>query len=726
MNKYPSKITRVIAACAALGAFATRGLGQETEDKKEEEKTSGEVIQLSPFTVQSEKDVGYFAAETTAGTRVRQALVDIPGSAAVITRELIDDLKASEVTKAVNFGVSGVTSLDNLQEDFSIRGFREIGNFRDGVSSTAFFPTQTYDLDRIEVLKGPVALSFGNGSILGGAVNMVSRKPTSELKRDVDVTIGENNLVRAAVNMSGPLTAAKDIRYRVTLGAQNDDRWKEVEYDNNTFIGGAIDMDFGRSTVSFYTYRYETDSYRYFNDFLDISNFSGGLPTGYLELNPLSTVEFSSARSKDNFYDNLEYYFTSQIVTQLRDNLSFRAFYRYRDLQDRRGIIRGIGVNADNYTLTRQYIPFAIDNRLHTIQTDVFYTLDLPWMKHDISFGADFNRGNNRQALVVITPANLDTRNPDYSSDDSLPKGSAIPAWSSNANNEDESISYYVQDSISLLEGKVVLSGGIRWIDPYRISTNRVNNTVTRTDGDVVSAPRYGIMYKPLNNLSVYATKAETVPTGQGNNQRGEPLPDTQGELEEIGLKFFDVKVLGGSIFGSAAYFDMAKTNVRVILPDIDPQTGFNIISTTTGDTSKGFEFDLGYRVPVGSGTFDAIFTYYDAEAKSTGGGRAVFAPETVTSLLLKYAFTSGSLDGFSFGIGGYWEGDKQASASAAYVLPPKDDYELFLNYRLDKWRFGLNVSNLTDERRVDRYAAVGLVQSTDPRLVKLSVGYSW
>ncbi|MCB1106220.1 MAG: TonB-dependent receptor plug domain-containing protein, partial [Cephaloticoccus sp.] len=480
MNKYPSKITRVIAACAALGAFATRGLGQETEDNKDEEKVSGEVIQLSPFTVQSEKDVGYFAAETTAGTRFRQALVDIPGGAAVITRELIDDLKASEVTKAVNFGVSGVTSLDNLQEDFSIRGFREIGNFRDGVASTAFFPTQTYDLDRIEVIKGPVALSFGNGTILGGAVNMVSRKPTPELKRDVDVTIGENSLVRATVNMSGPVTEAKDVRYRVTVGAQNDDRWKEIEYDNNMFVGGALDMDFGRSTVSFYAYRYETDSYRYFNDFLDISGYNDGVPDGYLRQNPLSTVEFSSSRSKDNFYDNLEYYFTSQIVTQLKDNLSFRAFYRYRDLQDRRGLVRGITVQPDNYTLARQYIPFAIDNRLHTIQTDVFYTVEFLKTKHDISFGADFSRGNNRQALVVITPAALDTRNPDYSSDDTLPKGSAIPGWSSNANNETEAISYYIQDYVSVLDGKLVFSAGMRWIDPLTISTNRVTNAVSR------------------------------------------------------------------------------------------------------------------------------------------------------------------------------------------------------------------------------------------------------
>lgn len=726
MNTYQCiAITRSLsAACAALLAVTSVGFAQAAQTKSEDEEG---VVKLSPFTVSNERDVGYFTAETTAGTRIRQALVDIPGSTSVINKELIDDLMVVEITKAVNYGVSGVTSLDNLQEDFSIRGFREIGNFRDGVSSTAFFPTQTYDIDRIEVLKGPVALSLGNGSILGGAVNMVSRKPTAVPVREVDVQFGEKNLVRSTLNLSGPLTAAKDVRYRVTAGAQNDDRWKEIERDNNIFFGGALDTDFGRSTVSFYAYHYETDAYRYFNDFLDISGFLNGVPDGYLRLNPLSKTEFSPARGDDVFYDNAENYLTAQIVTQLKKNLSFRAFYRYRDLEDRRRILRGITVQADNFTLNRQDIPFAIDNRLHTIQTDVLYQVEFAKMKHDLSFGIDFSRGNDRQALVVvpgITP--LDTRNPNFASDSSLLFGAQTPPFTTNAGNESETFSYYIQDYISMFNGKLILSGGLRWVDSVRYSVNRITNTTTRTQSPVDSAPRYSLMYKPWTSVSVYVTKAETVPSGQGNNQRGEPLPDTFGELEEIGFKFFDVKALGGSIFGSVAYFEMAKTNTRVILPDIDPQTGFNIITTTTGDTSTGFEIDLGYRVEAGPGQLDVIFTHYDAEARTNSGGRSPFAPDRVTSILLKYEFNEGALNGFAVGLGRYDEGDKAASANPAFMIEPIETYELFMNYGLKDWRFGLSVGNLTDERRVERLAANGLVQSTDPRRIRANVGYSW
>lgn len=686
------------------------------------EREEGPISELSPFMVSAERDVGYFSAESTAGTRNARALIDTAGAAAVINRELIDDLKATEVTKALNFGVSGVTSLDILAEDFSIRGFRELGHFRDGVSAMGFYPSQTYDLDRIEVIKGPIALSFGSGTILGGAVNLVSRKPTGTLVGELDVTVGERNLLRTTANVSGPLTEAANVRYRVTVGYQNDKRWKEIERDNNFFVGGALEADFGPSTVSLNFHRYVTDAYRYFNDFLDLSSWVDGAPIRPVELNPLSTSRFSPGRGRDAFYDNKETYFTAQLLTQLTDNLAVRLFYRFRDLEDRRRLIRGITMQSDNITLDRQDIPFEVDNMAHTGQVDVNYRFEIANIGNDLSFGADFGRAQDRQGLVVFTMDPIDTRNPDFSGDVIDPN----PALTSNARNEFDTLSYYIQNQVSLFGDRLMLNAGFRWVESTRFSTNLINNTFSRGEPPTRRAPRYGIVYKPLENLSIYVAKAETVPANQGNNQRGEPLPQTFGELEEIGIKFFDLQALGGSFFGSVAYFDMARANVRVILPEIDPQTNMNIITTTTGDTSKGFEFDLGYRVGVGPGNLDALVTHYNAKARSMDGGRAVFAPDRVSSFLLKYSFNEGDLDGLSMGFGGYFEGDKQATANAAFVLPSKKEYETFVRYERDNWRVALNVSNLFNERRVERVAANGLVQATDPRRVRLTMGYHW
>lgn len=677
---------------------------------------------MSTFEVSTERDVGYFSAETTAGTRTSKPLVELPGTVSIINEAMIKDLKIDRLADALNYGTAGVTSLDIIQDDFSIRGYRESNRFRDGVSQSGFFNNQLYDIERIEVLKGPVALSFGSGTILGGAVNMIAKAPSATPVREVDVSIGGNSFVRGTVNVSDALTDDKNVRYRVTAGAQNDDRWKEMERDNNIFFGSGVDFDFGNSTVSLYGYHYETDSYIYFNDFLTSQTPAAGI----LEFNDNSTESFSTARGKDVYYDSTDDYFKASMATQLNDDLSFKVLYRYQGLKDRRRIIRGISLDADGYTLNRQDIPFAIDGDTSTVQADLNYLLNFAGMTHDITVGVDYTHSFSRQGLVVLPVDPIDTRNPDFSSDDNLPMGDAIPAFTSDNANYSDVTSYYVSDYLSFFEDKLTLVGGIRWVDVITSRKNRINGDITREETPTQSAPRYGAVYQPTKNTSVYLVHSETVASSNGLNQRGELLPDSVGEMDEIGIKAFDIKLLGGQLFSSVAYFDMAKTNVRVILPDIDPQTGFSIITTTTGDTSKGFEFELGYRAEVGPGQVDLIATHYNAETRNADGLRVPFAPDDVSSLLLKYSWSEGALDGLAIGLGGYFESTKLASTSQTLILDYGNTYDAFVNYSWNDWRFSLNLNNMSDNRYVARYAAPGLIQGSEPRTVRLNVGYSW
>ena len=677
---------------------------------------------MSAFKVNTDRDVGYFSAETTAGTRTSKTLVEIPGNVSIINEAMIDDLKADRLADALNYGTAGVTSLDIIQDDFSIRGYRETNRFRDGVAQSGFFNNQLYDIERIEVLKGPVALSFGSGTILGGAVNMIAKKPSATPVREVETSFGGNGFMRGSVNLSDSLTDAKDIRYRVTVGAQNDDRWKEMESDDNVFFGGAMDFDFGNTTVSIYGYHFDTDTYVYFDDFLTTQT-----PTGILQFNQYSTEGFSSARAKDVYYDSTDDYFMASMATQLQDDLSFKVLYRYQNLEDRRRIIRGISLDADGYTLNRQDIPFANDADTSTVQADLNYQVSFLGMKHDLTIGADYTHSYARQALVVLPIGSIDTRDPDFSGDDNIAQGDDIPAFSSDNANFSDITSYYISDYLSVFDDKLTFVGGVRWVDS--ITSSR--NNVTRVNGERVetptqNAPRYGVVYQPIKNASVYAVHSETVASSNGLNQRGEALPDSTGEMDEIGIKAFDIPVFGGNIFASVAYFDMAKTNVRVILNEIDPETGFSVITTTTGDTSRGFEFELGYRAPVGPGQFDIIGTLYNAKTRGNGGGRVPFAPDHVSSLLVKYSFNDGALNGFAIGVGGYFESSKLASSAQDLLLDYGDTYDMFANYQWRDWTFGVNVKNIGDRRYVARYAAPGLVQGSEPRTFRFNVGYSW
>lgn len=688
------------------------------------EEAAKDLVVLNKFEVRKNRDVGYFSANTTAGTRSSMATLDVPGSVSIINAEMLSDLNVVDADQALKYGVSGVTSNEHVRDDSIIRGYRQSHIFRDGVVATSFVVNQLYDVDRLEVVKGPAAMVFGNSGVLGGAVNYVAKKPTYTPQGDAKVTIGaENSYVRSTVNVSGPLSdERKDIRYRLTLGAQNDSRDKQIERLNQLFIGGALDFDFGKSTVSLYGFYIDSDRYIYFNDFLDISK-----TTGPMVLNKYSTADFNVADDKQNLYfDNKELYVSGQIVTQLSENFTFKGFYRYRSDNEPRRIIRGISMLADNVTLNRQILNFPYSEYGHNVQVDFIYKLTIKNVTQDISFGADYSNVFSRDILAIYPITPLNTAAPDYSADATLLD--QYPINSQNQRTTNEGLSYYVQDFAKLWNDKVNLVAGLRWINPKVVQQNLLTNTLTTRDDPMKRVYRYGIVFKPLPKVSVYAMKADTFSINTGVNHLGVALLPSAGKITEFGIKTFDVAFAGGQLFASAAYFDMALTNVTTVgqLVTLPDGRTLNEILQFASETSKGFEFDIGYRHKVGPGDFDAIVTYYDATPKSATGTRTIRAPKLLWGVLAKYAFTDGGLKGLTVGFGASHTGDRLATTGGLYY-PEHDLYDMFVQYRLNsRWSFALNIDNLTDERYVATYAAAGLAGANDSRTIRLTTKYAW
>jgi iron complex outermembrane receptor protein len=699
-------------------------LAAQTTAAPADEKKKEEVLNLPTFQVSKARDVGYFSAETTAGSRVTQAIVDVPGSISVINSEMLSDLNVVDPDDALKYGTSGVTSNEHVRDDMTIRGFRQQQIFRDGVQSTSFVINQMYDVDRLEVIKGPAAMTFGNSGVLGGVVNFVAKKPTYTPQGDVKVTVAsEGNYVRGVANVSGPLSAErKDIRYRLTVGGQNDDMVKSTEHNDQTFLGGAVDFDLGKTTISLYGYYADLDRYAYFNDFLDAS-----ITSGVMQMNKYSTPEFVPANTSQNLYfDSKELYFTGTMLTQLSENFTFRGFYRYRSEDEPRRIIRGITMQADNVHLNRQFLDFPYSEFGHTAQVDFLYKLKLKYVDQDISFGADYSKVFSRDQLGLMAITALDTANPDYTADAALPEH--LPYNNQDTRTNSESLSFYVQDYAKFWDERINLVAGLRWINPYQSQQNFLTNTTAVTDKDLQNIYRYGIVVKPRRNISVYAMTADTFQFNSGVNHLGVPLLDSDGKITEFGLKAFDLPFAGGNFFLSGAYFDMELTNVRTIGPltVVNGQT-VNEILQTAGDTSKGWEFDLGYRRKFGPGEAEVMINYYDAKSMSATGIRSVRTPENVYSFFLKYAFTEGGLKGLSAGFGGYYEGDKLATTNGLLYYDFDDTYDAFVQYRLNRnWTFAVNGSNLTDARYVASYAAVGLVGGNAPRTFSFTVKYGW
>ena len=165
------------------------------------------------------------ATETTIG-KGKQKLRDIPQSITVVTEKLIDDRNLDTFKEALK-NTSGISfvAAEGGESDIKLRGFSLAATgdiFADGMRDPAFYDRDTYNLDRLEVMRGSASMLFGRGST-GGAVNQVNKSPRLIDEHQVDLTLGNHKYRRVVgdFNLKTGDSAALRINAMVTT-ADND------------------------------------------------------------------------------------------------------------------------------------------------------------------------------------------------------------------------------------------------------------------------------------------------------------------------------------------------------------------------------------------------------------------------------------------------------------------------------------------------------------------------
>ncbi len=159
---------------------------------------------LAPVTVKEKAETpegkDTLKVERTTIGKGNQLLRDIPQSITVITEKLIDDRNFDTVKDVLrNSGGISFQAAEGGEEDIKLRGFSLQGSgdvFADGIRDPAFYERDTFNNDRVEILRGSAALLFGRGST-GGAVNQVNKQPLLIDQNEVDVTFGSHDYRRA-------------------------------------------------------------------------------------------------------------------------------------------------------------------------------------------------------------------------------------------------------------------------------------------------------------------------------------------------------------------------------------------------------------------------------------------------------------------------------------------------------------------------------------------------
>lgn len=255
MKTYPALLCiRNAAACASALVLALSAPGQSTAPSTASppEDEDDDLIELSPFTVEASYDSGYMASTTLAGTRLRTELRDIGSSVSVLTEEFLEDIGATDnqsaLAYATNMEVGGLTgNYQNApntgswqqpaetESHFSpntntrVRGLVSADNTRNYFRTNVAW--DSYNVGRIDLLRGPNSILFGLGSP-GGVINATTDNANlSRNSAEVGVVIDEFGSFRTTVNYNAALVK-NELGVRIAMLDDNEKFQQDPAYDD--------------------------------------------------------------------------------------------------------------------------------------------------------------------------------------------------------------------------------------------------------------------------------------------------------------------------------------------------------------------------------------------------------------------------------------------------------------------------------------------------------------
>ncbi|WP_442893871.1 TonB-dependent siderophore receptor [Bradyrhizobium sp. AZCC 1620] len=663
---------------------------------------------------------GYVAGRSMAGTKTNTPIMETPQSLSVIGSEQIRDQKPGKFDEIMRYtpGVlAGTFGADPRNDWFLIRGFKsdDVGLFLDGLqlfyTSFASWKLQPFNLERVEVLRGPSAVLYG-GSSPSGIVNAVSKMPPTEPIRYLET--GVNNFGNAyfAFDLGGPVATAAEngkLFYRVVGQIQNGGTQVDFTPDNNYFIAPSLtwkpDAD-TTFTVLASASKNDTRS----QNFLPHTGTVVSAPFGRIP-----TSLFASDPSVDKFKREQEM-LGYQLERNLSDDVTFRQNARFAHVDVTLATLFGLGYEttpAAANLMRGNFITRGVANQ-GNLDSQLEYRFNTGILRHTALFGVDLKhyRIDDRQGFTCCAPA-LNLVNPVY--------GSVAPInWTFNSTDTtltQKQLGVYVQDQIKLDRFTLVLSGRNDWV-----ATNNDNHIDTgQSREDSKFSGRAGLIYNFDFGLAPYVSYATSYNPVIGVNRGQLLLPET-GQQTEVGFKF-QPNGFNGHI--GLAWFDLKRQNALTF----DPTGIFQ--PTQSGEvTSRGLELEAVANLAPGFKVIGAFTTYDLFISKDLNpaliGKVPTATPRQLTSGWMDYTFQEGPLTGFGFGGGVRYIGSSFADQANLLPVPSVVLGDAAIHYEWKNWRAALNVINVADTVYVANCSSANACFYGDRRRATASLSYKW
>ncbi|MBP2293462.1 TonB-dependent receptor [Azospirillum rugosum] len=677
---------RTTTAMAVL--FAAGGAAQA---QAQGTGTGGAVV-LDPVTVGASAPSaspveGYVAKRTTSATKTDTPLQDVPQSITVVPESLIKDQAMQSLSDVVRYipGISPGQGEGN-RDQLTIRGQSTTADFFvDGVRDDVQYYRDLYNVDRVEALKGSNAMIFGRGGG-GGVINRVIKEADGRTIRNFSATGGSFNTKRATGDVGQAITP--DFAVRLNGVVENSDSYRD-------YVG--LER-YGINPTLTYT---PTDStkirlgYEFFRDDRTadrgIPSFRGA-PLETRESTFFGNPDLSNARVNAHAVDGLiEHEFNSSIT--IRDRFRYANYDKFYQ-----NIFAGAVNAAGTQDSLAAYNNSTKRENLFN-QTDLIFKANTGSVKHTVVTGLEVGRqktdsfrntGYFGRAGSTATSVLVPVSNPLYFG----PVTFRQSATDANATSTTTTVSGYVQDQIELTE-QWQLIGGVR-VERFDIDFDNRRNGQSLDRQDTLVSPRVGVVYKPVQPLSFYASYSVSYLPSSGDQFTS--LTSTTVNLEpekfqnyEIGAKY---EILPNLAL-TAALFQLERTNTSAPDP-VNP----GLVVQTGKQRTRGFEVGIAgniterWQIAGGYALQDAEIV--NRTSAAAAGATVPLVPRQTFSLWNKYQFT----DTWGAGLGVIHQSKTYAAVDNTVTLPSftRFDAAVYANVT-ENVKAQLNVQNLFDAK---------------------------
>ncbi len=705
---------------SATPAFAADPVPDDTQARNGTEDSSVIVVTgEKPNTVAS------------SGTKSATSIVETPQSISVISAADIAGLGLQNLNQALRF-VAGVTpetrgASAEVYDQFKLRGF-DAPVYLDGLrqfgSATGYAVPQVdvSRLDRVEIIKGPASVLYGQSSP-GGLVAEVSKLPLDRASYGaVSGTYGSYDLYRVDADIGG--RAGDGVLWRIygsANGADDQQTQGQGKRERQT-VSAAVTAGAGSSTSFTLLGAYSHDPFN--------GNY-GVFPTlGTLIDNPAGKIstKFYGGEPGD-FFRREQAALTYIFNHDFGSGWALRSSGRYQYVKSRMGLVYTSGPALDptaaaptvysrsSYSTREQLNNWTFDNQL----TGKLVTGPLT---HQLLFGVDRQVAHSAGLSAFGGATPIDVFNPVYGTMPTPQTPFEVPAsfGINSANVRQRQQGVYAQDQIAVGGLRVTLSGRQDWARQARDGQVQKDDKFTWRAGALYLLP-FG-----LAPYASYSTSFEPQNAELGDGGLAQP---SLGKQVEVGAKY---QPAGTPILVTAAWFRIEQTNVVVSYPDFTADQIGKV-------RSQGIEVEASAPLPYG---FNAKLAYSrqrvkkveDVVAANIGLPLATVGRGGI-SANLEWAPTEGPASGFAIG-GAVRHVDKTYadfySDRVARYTPAYTVFDALLRYDLGKLSprlanvdLGVNATNLFDKKYLTScFANYAWCWYGNRRTVQATIGYRW